>query len=82
MEKLKLPSRSLDVLEKEKFKSDKDYGIPIRIRKVVWDAVRVVSDETGFSKVDIVEKMVMFAIDNIEYVTTKEYKEGDGTNGD
>lgn len=81
MDKLKLPSRSLDVLEKEKIKSDKDYGVPIRMRKVVWDAVGNVSDETGFSKVDVIEKLVMFAIDNIEYVTTKEYKEGDGTNG-
>ena len=65
-EKLKLPKRPV-------LKCEKDYGYPIRIRKATHDLLDVVSDETGWSKVDVIAKMVEFAFDNIEWVSADEY---------
>jgi|GEM_PF-1378536 len=47
-EKLKLPKRPV-------LRYEKDYGYPIRIRKATHNLLDVVSDETGWSKVEIVE---------------------------
>nr|DAX44808.1 MAG TPA: hypothetical protein [Caudoviricetes sp.] len=48
-------------------------GYPIRIRKATHNLLDVVSDETGWSKVDVIAKMVEFAFDNIEWVSADEY---------
>lgn len=47
-EKLKLPKRPV-------LRYEKDYGYPIRIRKATHNLLDVVSDETRWSKVEIVE---------------------------
>ena len=69
MEKLKLPSRYLDRLEKE----SRSLGIPIRIRKSVWEKVTEAAEETGMKKVTLAEILLLYALDNVEYVTTEEY---------
>ena len=48
-EKLKLPKRPV-------LKYEKDYGYPIRIRKATHNLLDVVSDETGWSKVELNQK--------------------------
>ena len=50
---------------------------PIRIRKATHNLLDVVSDETGWSKVDVIAKMVEFAFDNIEWVSADEYIKDD-----
>ena len=69
-EKLKLPKRPM-------LKYEKDYGVPIRIRKATHNLLDTVSDETGSSKVDVIAKMVEFAFDNIEWVSADEYIKSD-----
>ena len=61
MEKLRLPKKPV-------IKNEKDYGIPIRIRSSTHNLLDIVSNETGWSKVDVITKMVEFAFDNIEWV--------------
>lgn len=79
MEKLKLPSRYLDRLEKE----SRSFGIPIRIRKSVWEKVTEAAEETGMKKVNLAEILLLYALDNVEYVTTEEYlKENECNIGD
>lgn len=79
MEKLKLPSRYLDRLEKE----SRSLGIPIRIRKSVWEKVTEAAEETGMKKVNLAEILLLYALDNVEYVTTEEYlKENECNIGD
>lgn len=79
MEKLKLPSRYLDRLEKE----SRSLGIPIRIRKSVWEKVTEAAEETGMKKVNLAEILLLYALDNVEYVTTEEYlKENEYNIGD
>lgn len=58
MEKLRLPKKII--------KNEKDYGVPIRIRSSTHSLLDIVSNETGWSKVDVITKMVEFAFDNIE----------------
>ena len=69
-EKLKLPKRPV-------LRYEKDYGYPIRIRKATHNLLDVVSDETGWSKVEVVARMVEFAFDNIEWVSAEEYIKDD-----
>ena len=69
-EKLRLPKRPIP-------KYEKDYGVPIRIRKTTHNLLDTVSDETGWSKVDVIAKMVEFAFDNIEWVSADEYIKDD-----
>ena len=69
-EKLKLPKRPV-------LKCEKDYGYTIRIRKATHNLLDVVSDETGWSKVEVIAKMVEFAFDNIEWVSADEYIKDD-----
>lgn len=79
MEKLKLPSRYLDRLEKE----SRSLGMPIRIRKAVWEKVTEAAEETGMKKVTLAEILLLYALDNVEYVTTEEYlKENEYNIGD
>lgn len=79
MEKLKLPSRYLDRLEKE----SRSFGTPIRIRKSVWEKVTEAAEETGMKKVTLAEILLLYALDNVEYVTTEEYlKENEYNIGD
>jgi len=35
-------------------------------------------EETGWNKIDVVEKMIEFAFDNIEWVTSDEYNKNKG----
>lgn len=49
IEKLKLPKRPV-------LKYEKDYGYPIRIRKATHNLLDVVSDETGWTKVEVIAK--------------------------
>lgn len=51
MDKLKLPKKSI-------IKDEKDYGVPIRIRSSTHNLLDIVSNETGWSKVDVIAKMV------------------------
>nr|DAS75959.1 MAG TPA: hypothetical protein [Bacteriophage sp.] len=72
MEKLRLPKKTI-------IKNEKDYGVPIRIRSSTHNLLDVVSNETGWSKVDVITKMVEFAFDNIEWVPVEEYtKDNEG----
>ena len=48
-EKLKLPKRPV-------LRYEKDYGYPIRIRKAIHNLLDAVSDETGWSKVELNQK--------------------------
>mgnify|MGYP000857826866 CR=1 FL=1 len=61
-------------------KNEKDYGIPIRIRSSTHNLLDIVSNETGWSKVDVITKMVEFAFDNIEWVPADEYIKDNGGN--
>ena len=49
----------------------------IRIRKATHNLLDVVSDETGWSKVEVIARMVEFAFDNIEWVSADEYIKDD-----
>lgn len=71
MEKLRLPKKPV-------IKNEKDYGIPIRIRSSTHSLLDIVSNETGWSKVDVITKMVEFAFDNIEWVPADEYIKNKG----
>lgn len=71
MEKLRLPKKPV-------IKNEKDYGIPIRIRSSTHNLLDIVSTETGWSKVDVITKMVEFAFDNIEWVPADEYNKNKG----
>lgn len=44
--------------------TDADYGVPIRIKRSIWDMVDGISRKTGKSKVSILEKMVEYAYAN------------------
>lgn len=72
MEKLRLPKKII--------KNEKDYGVPIRIRSSTHSLLDIVSNETGWSKVDVITKMVEFAFDNIEWVPADEYNKINGGN--
>lgn len=76
MKKLKLPSRYLDRLGKE----SRSFGMPIRIRKSVWEKVTEASEESGLKKVDLAEILMLYALDNVEYVTSEEYLKENGYN--
>lgn len=69
MEKLKMP---------KKCTPDKSYSTPIRIRKSTQNLLDAVVEETGWNKIDVVEKMIEFAFDNIEWVTSDEYNKNKG----
>ena len=47
--------------------------MPIRIRSSTHNLLDIVSNETGWSKVDVIAKMVEYAFDNIEYVSEYKY---------
>lgn len=66
MDKLRLPKKTI-------IKNEKDYGVPIRIRSSTHNLLDIVSNETGWSKVDVIAKMVEYAFDNIEYVSEYKY---------
>nr|DAE24082.1 MAG TPA: 4-hydroxy-3-methylbut-2-en-1-yl diphosphate synthase [Siphoviridae sp. ctg6Y13] len=70
MEKLRLPKKIM--------KNEKDYGVPIRIRSSTHSLLDIVSNETGWSKVDVITKMVEFAFDNIEWIPSEEYVKDNG----
>lgn len=69
MDKLKLP---------KKYTPEKSYSTPIRIRKSTQNLLDIVAEETGWNKIDVVEKMIEFAFDNIEWVTSDEYNKNKG----
>ena len=69
MDKLKLP---------KKYTPEKSYSTPIRIRKSTQNLLDAVAEETGWNKIDVVEKMIEFAFDNIEWVTLDEYNKNKG----
>ena len=69
MEKLKLP---------KKYTPEKSYSTPIRIRKSTQNLLDIVAEETGWNKIDVVEKLIEFAFDNIEWVTSDEYNKNKG----
>lgn len=69
MEKLRLP---------KKYTPEKSYSTPIRIRKSTQNLLDAVVEETGWNKIDVVEKMIEFAFDNIEWVTSDEYNKSKG----
>ena len=69
MEKLKLP---------KKYTPEKSYSAPIRIRKSTQNLLDIVAEETGWNKIDVVEKLIEFAFDNIEWVTSDEYNKNKG----
>lgn len=69
MEKLKLP---------KKYAPEKSYSTPIRIRKSTQNLLDIVAEETGWNKIDVVEKLIEFAFDNIEWVTSDEYNKNKG----
>lgn len=69
MEKLRLP---------KKCTPEKSYSTPIRIRKSTQNLLDAVVEETGWNKIDVVEKMIEFAFDNIEWVTSDEYNKNKG----
>ena len=69
MDKLKLP---------KKYTPEKSYSTPIRIRKSTHNLLDTVAEETGWNKIDVVEKMIEFAFDNIEWVTSDEYNKNKG----
>lgn len=69
MDKLKLP---------KKYMPEKSYSTPIRIRKSTQNLLDTVAEETGWNKIDVVEKMIEFAFDNIEWVTSDEYNKNKG----
>lgn len=71
MEKLRLP---------KKYTPEKSYSTPIRIRirKSTQNLLDTVAEETGWNKIDVVEKMIEFAFDNIEWVTSDEYNKNKG----
>lgn len=69
MEKLRLP---------KKYTPEKRYSTPIRIRKSTQNLLDTVAEETGWNKIDVVEKMIEFAFDNIEWVTSDEYNKNKG----
>lgn len=69
MDKLKLP---------KKYTPEKSYSTPIRIRKSTQNLLDTVAEETGWNKIDVVEKMIEFAFDNIEWVTLDEYNKNKG----
>nr|DAY00477.1 MAG TPA: hypothetical protein [Caudoviricetes sp.] len=69
MEKLKMP---------KKYTPEKSYSTPIRIRKSTQNLLDAVAEETGWNKIDVVEKMIEFAFDNIEWVTLDEYNKNKG----
>ena len=73
MDKLRLPKKTI-------IKNEKDYGVPIRIRSSTHNLLDIVSNETGWSKVDVITKMVEFAFDNIEWVSVDEYNKNNGGN--
>ena len=70
MEKLRLPKKII--------KNETDYGVPIRIRSSTHSLLDIVSNETGWSKVDVITKMVEFAFDNIEWIPSEEYVKDNG----
>ena len=57
---------------------EKSYSTPIRIRKSTQNLLDTVAEETGWNKIDVVEKMIEFAFDNIEWVTSDEYNKNKG----
>lgn len=69
MGKLKLP---------KKYAPEKSYSTPIRIRKSTQNLLDTVAEETGWNKIDVVEKLIEFAFDNIEWVTSDEYNKNKG----
>lgn len=69
MEKLRLP---------KKCTPEKSYSTPIRIRKSTQNLLDAVVEETGWNKIDVVEKLIEFAFDNIEWVTSDEYNKNKG----
>lgn len=69
MDKLRLP---------KKYTPEKSYSTPIRIRKSTQNLLDTVAEETGWNKIDVVEKMMEFAFDNIEWVTSDEYNKNKG----
>ena len=69
MEKLRLP---------KKYTPEKSYSTPIRIRKSTQNLLDAVVEETGWNKIDVLEKMIEFAFDNIEWVTPDEYNNNKG----
>ena len=69
MEKLKLP---------KKYTPEKSYSTPIRIRKSTQNLLDIVAEETGWNKIDVVEKMIEFAFDNIQWVPLDEYNKNKG----
>ena len=41
-----------------------DYGIPMRIRKSKWLLVEDVARKTGLKKVEVLERMIVYAYEN------------------
>lgn len=81
--KMLLPSKTLDAkLRVENGKINRDYGTPVRIRNSVYRLLEEVVEETGFSRVDLIEKLIIFGLDNVEYVTTEEYRADEIKNSD
>ena len=71
MEKLRLP---------KKYMPEKSYSTPIRIRKSTQNLLDAVVEETGWNKIDVVEKMIEFAFDNIEWIALDDYNKNNGGN--
>lgn len=69
MDKLRLP---------KKYTPEKSYSTPIRIRKSTQNLLDIVVEETGWNKIDVVEKMIEFAFDNIQWVPLDEYNKNKG----